>query len=69
MILNLREGETLSLSLPLMSKGMLETLLLILPWGNSIIGYFLTGMALWKDTKAYGYSSPVRSLRELVFGP
>ncbi|RWR87249.1 maltose excess protein 1, chloroplastic [Cinnamomum micranthum f. kanehirae] len=34
------------------------------------LGLFIwMGMALWKDTKAYGYSSPVRSLRELVFGP
>ncbi|XP_058103792.1 maltose excess protein 1-like, chloroplastic [Magnolia sinica] len=26
------------------------------------------GTTLWRDTKAYGYSSPVRSLKELVFG-
>ncbi|XP_077234801.1 maltose excess protein 1-like, chloroplastic isoform X2 [Tasmannia lanceolata] len=26
------------------------------------------GMTLWRDTKVYGYSSPLRSLKELVFG-
>ncbi|KAL7003839.1 hypothetical protein U1Q18_004982 [Sarracenia purpurea var. burkii] len=26
------------------------------------------GIALWRDTKAYGYSSPLTSLKELVFG-
>ncbi|KAG9452900.1 hypothetical protein H6P81_005804 [Aristolochia fimbriata] len=26
------------------------------------------GIALWRDTKAYGYGSPVGSLKELVFG-
>ncbi|XP_068650967.1 maltose excess protein 1-like, chloroplastic [Aristolochia californica] len=26
------------------------------------------GIALWRDTKAYGYRSPVGSLKELVFG-
>ncbi|XP_031276152.1 maltose excess protein 1-like, chloroplastic [Pistacia vera] len=26
------------------------------------------GMALWKDTVVYGYNSPMRSLKELVFG-
>eukprot|EP00262_Sarcandra_glabra_P001877 TRINITY_DN1204_c0_g1_i1.p1 TRINITY_DN1204_c0_g1~~TRINITY_DN1204_c0_g1_i1.p1 ORF type:complete len:249 (-),score=28.92 TRINITY_DN1204_c0_g1_i1:247-915(-) len=31
--------------------------------------YMLLGMALWRDTKAFGYNSPFRSLKELVFGP
>ncbi|CAK7333763.1 unnamed protein product [Dovyalis caffra] len=45
---------------------------------NSISGKFLLaataglvswiGMALWRDTVVYGYSSPLRSLKELVFG-
>lgn len=33
------------------------------------IGLFLwIGMALWRDPIAYGYNSPLRSLKELVFG-
>jgi hypothetical protein len=28
----------------------------------------ITGMALWRDTVVYGYSSPLTSLKELVFG-
>ncbi|KAF9670382.1 hypothetical protein SADUNF_Sadunf13G0062500 [Salix dunnii] len=45
---------------------------------NSISGKFLLaataglvswiGMALWRDTVVYGYSSPLRSLKELIFG-
>ncbi|KAK9271602.1 hypothetical protein L1049_001964 [Liquidambar formosana] len=31
--------------------------------------YIWLGIALWRDTKVYGYSSPLRSLKELVFGP
>jgi len=32
-------------------------------------GLFLwIGMALWRDTVVYGYSSPLTSLKELVFG-
>ncbi|KAL5726912.1 hypothetical protein ACHQM5_000156 [Ranunculus cassubicifolius] len=32
-------------------------------------GLFLwTGVALWKDTKVYGYNSPLRSLNELLHG-
>ncbi|KAF6169446.1 hypothetical protein GIB67_021449 [Kingdonia uniflora] len=31
--------------------------------------YAWIGLALWRDTKAYGYSSPFRSLKELFFGP
>ncbi|XWS57997.1 hypothetical protein CRYUN_Cryun09bG0221100 [Craigia yunnanensis] len=27
------------------------------------------GMALWRDTVVYGYDTPIRSLKELVFGP
>ncbi|KAL8127606.1 maltose excess protein 1-like, chloroplastic [Apium graveolens] len=27
------------------------------------------GFALWSDTRVYGYKSPLRSLKELVFGP
>ncbi|KAL2533829.1 Maltose excess protein 1 [Abeliophyllum distichum] len=27
------------------------------------------GITLWRDTQAYGYSSPFTSLKELVFGP
>ncbi|CAH8320162.1 unnamed protein product [Eruca vesicaria subsp. sativa] len=27
------------------------------------------GLALWRDTIAYGHNSPLRSLKELVFGP
>uniref|UniRef100_A0A6N2LK03 Uncharacterized protein n=1 Tax=Salix viminalis TaxID=40686 RepID=A0A6N2LK03_SALVM len=38
---------------------------------NSISGKFLlaatAGMALWRDTVVYGHSSPLRSLKELVF--
>lgn len=30
--------------------------------------WFLTGLALWSDTKVYGYNSPLTSLKELVFG-
>ncbi|KAJ4950338.1 hypothetical protein NE237_027170 [Protea cynaroides] len=30
--------------------------------------YAWIGIALWRDMKAYGYSSPLRSLKELVFG-
>ncbi|KAL5568301.1 hypothetical protein UlMin_024876 [Ulmus minor] len=47
-------------------------------WFNSIgreffwaatAGLFLwIGMALWRDTQVYGYSSPLTSLKELVFG-
>nr|XP_010933046.1 maltose excess protein 1-like, chloroplastic isoform X2 [Elaeis guineensis] len=37
---------------------------------TSTLGLFLSlGMALWRDTVAYGYNSPLTSLRELVFGP
>ncbi|KAK7858450.1 maltose excess protein 1 [Quercus suber] len=32
------------------------------------IFYACTGMALWRDPIAYGYNSPLRSLKELVFG-
>lgn len=45
---------------------------------NSVSGKFLLaataglvswiGMALWRDTVVYGYSSPLRSLKELIFG-
>jgi hypothetical protein len=28
----------------------------------------ITGMALWRDTVVHGYSSPLTSLKELVFG-
>lgn len=27
------------------------------------------GVTIWRDTRAYGYSSPFTSLKELVFGP
>ncbi|KAI3956923.1 hypothetical protein MKX01_000957 [Papaver californicum] len=27
------------------------------------------GIGLWKDTKVYGFNSPLRSLKELLFGP
>ncbi|OMO87277.1 maltose excess protein 1, chloroplastic-like protein [Corchorus capsularis] len=34
------------------------------------MGLFLwLGMTLWRDSVAYGYNSPLRSLKELVFGP
>ncbi|KAK1262109.1 hypothetical protein QJS04_geneDACA008973 [Acorus gramineus] len=37
---------------------------------SATIGLFIwIGMALWRDTKAYGYSSPLRSLKELICGP
>ncbi|KAF9624493.1 hypothetical protein IFM89_011536 [Coptis chinensis] len=33
------------------------------------LGLFVwTGVALWKDTKVYGYNSPLRSLKELIQG-
>ncbi|XP_008808799.2 maltose excess protein 1-like, chloroplastic isoform X1 [Phoenix dactylifera] len=33
------------------------------------LGLFIwIGIALWRDTIAYGYSSPLKSLKELVFG-
>ena len=28
----------------------------------------VTGLAFWKDSEAYGHSSPMRSLKELVIG-
>lgn len=28
----------------------------------------VTGLALWRDTVVYGYNSPLRSLKDLVFG-
>lgn len=31
--------------------------------------YVWTGIVFWRDSKAYGHSSPMRSLKELVFGP
>ncbi|XP_058084994.1 maltose excess protein 1-like, chloroplastic [Magnolia sinica] len=31
--------------------------------------YTWTGIALWRDSKAYGYSSPLSSLKELFLGP
>lgn len=31
--------------------------------------YFWLGLALWRDTQVYGYNSPLRSLKELFFGP
>ncbi|XP_065620015.1 maltose excess protein 1-like, chloroplastic [Quercus suber] len=34
----------------------------------SNIIFLTTGMALWRDPIAYGYNSPLRSLKELVFG-
>ncbi|KAJ8438890.1 hypothetical protein Cgig2_007735 [Carnegiea gigantea] len=35
----------------------------------STAGLFVwIGLAFWKDSQAYGYSSPLRSLKELVFG-
>ena len=30
--------------------------------------FLTTGMALWRDPIVYGYNSPLRSLKELVFG-
>ncbi|XP_026401840.1 maltose excess protein 1-like, chloroplastic isoform X2 [Papaver somniferum] len=31
--------------------------------------YTWIGIGLWKDTKVYGFNSPLRSLKELLFGP
>ncbi|KAI3873663.1 hypothetical protein MKW92_044848 [Papaver armeniacum] len=31
--------------------------------------YTWIGIGLWKDTKVYGFNSPLRSLMELLFGP
>uniref|UniRef100_A0A5B7BQQ0 Maltose excess protein 1 n=1 Tax=Davidia involucrata TaxID=16924 RepID=A0A5B7BQQ0_DAVIN len=52
--------------------------LICLYWFNSISRefflaataglYIWIGIALWKDHKVYGYSSPLTSLKELVFG-
>ncbi|KAG5567869.1 hypothetical protein RHGRI_003148 [Rhododendron griersonianum] len=30
--------------------------------------YIWIGFALWRDTKVYGYSSPLTSIKELIFG-
>lgn len=36
---------------------------------GSTAGFLIwIGLAFWKDSQAYGYSSPLRSLKELVFG-
>ncbi|XP_064990704.1 maltose excess protein 1-like, chloroplastic isoform X1 [Musa acuminata AAA Group] len=36
--------------------------------GATLSLFIWTGIALWRDTKAYGYSSPMISLQELVSG-